>query len=382
MKQSNYCYLIPCFNHGGKISKVIETFLTIFEAHVFIIDDGSSDDTKKVLKLLDQNPNITILSLISNQGKGAAVSLGMFEAQKLGFTHAIQIDADGQHDLNSLISLIDKSREFPNSLVSGRPIYDEFVPKGRLIGRYITHFWVWVETLSFEIEDSMCGFRVYPIDASCDIFQTCSIGKRMDFDTDIMVRLFWNDCDVKFIETKVYYPEDGISHFDMVKDNIKITKMHTQLFFSMLPKIPKLLTRKKRIKDNINKHWSEKEELGSNFGINLLVFIRKFCGKFLFEQILKIVIFYYRYISKSRARVSKQYLDNYKSFAKKQNITIDPKLTVFNHFFSFAQMMLDKIFAFQGDFNHQDVELHGSALVDELIANKEGALLIGSHLEI
>ena len=93
-----------------------------------------------------------------NQGKGGAVQTGLLTADKLGFTHAIQVDADGQHDLNDIKTLIKLGKTHPNSLISGRPVYDESVPKVRLYSRYITHFWVWIETLSFSVKDSMCGF--------------------------------------------------------------------------------------------------------------------------------------------------------------------------------------------------------------------------------
>ena len=134
-------------------------------------------------------------------------------------------------------------RQYPADLISGRPQYDASVPKARHYGRYITHVWVWIETLSTQIIDSMCGFRSYPLRKTLDSIGRKVPGSRMDFDTDIMVRMYWAGSTIRFLEVAVIYPENGISHFDVRLDNIRISLMHTRLFFGMLPRIPKLLVR-------------------------------------------------------------------------------------------------------------------------------------------
>lgn len=59
----------------------------------------------------------------------------------------------------------------------------------------------------------------------------------MDFDTEVMVRLYWQGNDSHFVATRVTYPADGLSHFDALKDNCRISWMHTRLFLGMLPRI-------------------------------------------------------------------------------------------------------------------------------------------------
>ena len=129
-------------------------------------------------------------------------------------------------------------------MISGCPIYDSSVPKHRYLSRYITHFWVWVETLSFDIVDSMCGFRVYPLSAVEDLMSKQTLGKRMDFDIEILVRLYWQGVKVTFLPTQVIYSENGVSHFRALHDNVGISWLHTRLFFGMLLRSPKLLWRK------------------------------------------------------------------------------------------------------------------------------------------
>ena len=166
------------------------------------------------------------------------------EAGRRGYSHALQIDADGQHDPADVPRFLAMARETPGAVINGRPVYDASVPRGRLYGRYATHIWVWINTLSFEIRDSMCGFRVYPLAPTLALLQRERIGQRMDFDTEILVRLHWRGVRVRNLETRVTYPSDGVSHFDIWRDNVRISRMHARLFFGMLTRLPRLLARK------------------------------------------------------------------------------------------------------------------------------------------
>ncbi len=142
-----------------------------------------------------------------NRGKGAAVMHGLRLAVARGFTHAVQLDADGQHDLAALSDFLVRSKQQPEAVITGKAVYDRSVPLGRAIGRWITHFWVWIETLSLRIPDTMCGFRIYPLEAVERLLASgIRIGERMEFDTEIAVRLFWNGSPVLSIPVRVVYP--------------------------------------------------------------------------------------------------------------------------------------------------------------------------------
>ncbi len=177
---------------------------------------------------------MTVIRLDTNVGKGAAFHVGAAAAFKAGYSHALQVDADGQHNLADIPKLIETATHHPLALVTGKPVYDETMPMGRKIGRWITHFWVWIETLSFAITDSMCGFRVYPLEQTLAVMKSNTIGRRMDFDTSVMVHLFWRGVDVIEIPSAVIYPEDNTSNFDVLMDNVRISWMHTGLVFHML----------------------------------------------------------------------------------------------------------------------------------------------------
>ncbi|WP_407331334.1 glycosyltransferase [Enterovibrio sp. 27052020O] len=375
MNTYNPCFLIPCYNHGATIGEVV-TALHAFSLPVVIVDDGSDNQTKQQLALVEKNTDVHLHTLQENQGKGGAVMAGMRKAAELGFTHALQIDADGQHDLTAVPELIAASTANPLSLISGCPVYDESVPKSRLYGRYITHFWVMIETLSTSIKDSMCGFRAYPLAQTLVVIEQSSPGQRMDFDIEIMVRMYWEGIDIRFIDIRVIYPEGGLSHFDALRDNVRISKMHTMLFFSMLPKIPRLLAMKK----NKNAHWSRRKERGTILGIKILLSIYRILGRKAFSLLLRPVMVYYWLTGKAARSASEDFLRRVGEYSQQHNLPETPNLTSYRHLVSFGETMMDKLAAWQGDFDESHLTISGAEHFQRIVAEKRGAIMIGSHL--
>ena len=241
----SYCIVIPNYNHTVVIDRLLRS-LAAFNLPVIMVNDGSDADSSAFMQALaDRYSYVTLVSHPYNQGKGAAVQTGLKQADSMGFTHVVQVDADGQHDITDISKLVALSQAQPNQLISGRPIYNESVPKHRYYARYLTHVWVWIETLSFDIKDTMCGFRVYPLAETLGLLaKHGSLGHYMAFDTEIMVRLYWDGVETTFLPTKVNYPENGVSHFRLWEDNVAISWMHTRLVFGMLTRLPQLLLRK------------------------------------------------------------------------------------------------------------------------------------------
>lgn len=238
------CVVVPVYNHERAIPDTVAA-LKPHGLFCYLVDDGSSSACARVLDGIARRESgwLKLLRHSRNQGKGAAVATGWKAALAEGYTHAVQVDADGQHDLGDLPRLLALAAENPAALVTGIPVYDGSVPKSRLYGRYITHVWVWINTLSLEIRDSMCGFRVYPLRETLDLWNRAHISRRMAFDTDILVRLWWRGVKVVQQPTRVTYPKDGVSHFDLWRDNLRISGMHARLFLGMLLRLPMLLTR-------------------------------------------------------------------------------------------------------------------------------------------
>jgi len=235
--------VIPVYNHGEAVGAVAAN-VRAGGLHCILVDDGSSADCAAVLDALARSPEVTLVRLALNQGKGGAMMAGLRAAAAAGYSHALQIDADGQHDARDIPAFLALAAESPDAVICGVPVYDESVPLGRLVGRYATHVWVWINSLSLEIRDSMCGFRVYPLAPVVRLFDETRLGRRMDFDPEVLVRLHWRGVRIVSLPTRVTYPQDGLSHFRLGLDNWLISKMHARLAVGMLLRSPRLLWRK------------------------------------------------------------------------------------------------------------------------------------------
>lgn len=368
------CIVIPCYNHGALLVSVIER-LAPLALPCIVVDDGSDSDTQHHIERIAASiPWVTVIKLQKNSGKGVAVITGIKHAAALGFSHAVQVDADGQHALEDIPRLLDLAGKYPDSLISGQPIYDDSIPKARLYGRWITHFWVWVETLSLSIKDSMCGFRVYPINPVLRVCASKIPGRRMDFDTEIMVRLYWLGYDSHFVRTRVTYPTDGISHFDAVRDNLRISWMHTQLFFGMLLRIPSLIKRHK-------KHWAYTPELRGKLGMKSLLLVRKLLGKRCCEALLYPIIAGYFLFAPQARRASKEWIYHVKHASKIQTQQSPRALTPYKHFMTFGRSILERIACWQGETNLKKDVVFAEGSEDCLKQfTTRGVLILASHL--
>lgn len=269
--------VIPIYNHKDAIGNTV-AHLAVHGLPIFIVDDGSDAATQAVLTALARQyaSQVTLLRLPVNGGKGAAVMAGLRAAYAAGYTHALQIDADGQHDAADVPRFLAAAAASPDAVILGSPVYDDSVPKARLYGRYVTHVWVWIETLSFDIRDSMCGFRIYPLALACKLIDDVALPTRMDFDIEILVRLHWRRARIVTLPTRVTYEPGGLSHFDVLWDNVRISKSHTRLVAGMLARLPVLLAGKflprwrHPAASGAQQGWWRMAERGSRLGMQFL----------------------------------------------------------------------------------------------------------------
>ncbi|MGN5763582.1 glycosyltransferase family 2 protein [Acinetobacter calcoaceticus] len=239
-----YSIVIPVYNHPHYLADLVQ-HLSQFQYPVILVNDGSDAACTAILHQLAQhNALVDLVEHSQNLGKGQAVITGLQHAAQRGMSHVLQIDADGQHCWDDVAKFIELSQQHPQAMVIGQPVFDASVPKKRLYGRYVTHFWVWLNSLSFEIKDSMCGFRIYPLAQTMPILNTARFQPRMGFDSEILVRLKWENIQFINVPTKVIYPEHGISHFNVWRDNLGLSKAHARLFAGMLIRLPKLVWHK------------------------------------------------------------------------------------------------------------------------------------------
>ncbi|EML2248372.1 TPA: glycosyltransferase family 2 protein [Klebsiella aerogenes] len=369
------CVLIPCYNHGAMMPRVLAR-LQPFGLPCIVVDDGSDSSTRQQLeRLAAETANLTLIRLPQNAGKGAAVIRGLQAAAQSGFSHAVQVDADGQHAIEDIPQLLALAQAHPEALISGQPIYDDSIPRSRLYGRWITHVWVWIETLSLQLKDSMCGFRVYPVTPTLQLAQRVSLGQRMDFDTEVMVRLYWQGNTSYFVPTRVTYPPDGLSHFDAIKDNCRISLMHTRLFLGMLPRIPSLLFRR------ASPHWARQQEVKGLWGMRLMLLVWRLLGRKAFSLLLYPVVGVYWLTAATARRASQQWITRVREQLAARQMPIPPTLTSYRHFQRFGEAMLDKIASWRGELQFgRDVVFTAGAEETLNISDPRGKLLLVSHL--
>ena len=237
--------VVPVYNHGETVGDVVAT-LRGYGLPVILVDDGSDTFTARVLDAIVSmksafGPPVKLVRLPKNRGKGAAVMTGFRSAYGYGASHVLQVDADGQHGFEVVPRFLEASAESPDAVIAGYPLYDVTVPRIRLYGSRLNLVWVWINTLSRRIAGPMCGFRLYPLAAVKDILPAMTKARRMDFDTEIAVRLDWENVPFVNLPVAVRYPLGGFSHFRIIRDNLLLVVMHVRLFFGMIRRLPNLL---------------------------------------------------------------------------------------------------------------------------------------------
>jgi glycosyltransferase involved in cell wall biosynthesis len=246
---ASHLVLIPSYNTGAKL------FATVAEARaqwnpVWVVIDGSTDGTGAELqRRTADDPGVCVLLQPENQGKGAAILAGLQAAAASGFTHALTMDADGQHEAAAIPGFMAASQQEPRAMILGVPIFDASAPRLRVKGRRVSNWWANLETLWLGINDSLCGFRIYPIADLCTIMEKSRWMRRFDFDVEAAVRLTWRGLDLmnKPVAIRYFRPEEGgVSHFHYGRDNLLLAGMHARLMLGFVLRLPALLLRRAR----------------------------------------------------------------------------------------------------------------------------------------
>lgn len=246
---ASHLVLIPSYNPGAKVYDTVRAARAAWTP-VWVVVDGSSDGSAEGLRAMAaEDPGLHVLVLPENRGKGAAVLAGIGEATKLGYTHALTMDSDGQHPGGLIPVFMAASQARPEAMVLGVPVFDADAPRLRVNGRKVSNWWANLETLWSGIGDSLYGFRVYPIAPLARIMAGQRWMRRFDFDPEAVVRLCWAGVPPVNMPAPVRYfraDEGGVSHFKYLRDNTLLTWMHTRLFLGFLLRLPRLSWRRLR----------------------------------------------------------------------------------------------------------------------------------------
>jgi glycosyltransferase involved in cell wall biosynthesis len=213
-----------------------------------VVVDGSDDGSASPLQAAAaSDAGLRVMVLPNNQGKGAAVLHGMAAAAAAGFTHALTMDADGQHPADAIPRFMALSAARPTAMVLGEPVFGPEAPMVRVRGRRLSNACVNLETLWHGIGDSLFGFRVYPVQPLMTVMLAHRWMRRYDFDAEAAVRLGWKGLPAINVRVPVRYlraDEGGVSHFRYGRDNVLLSWMHLRLGAGFLLRLPMLVARK------------------------------------------------------------------------------------------------------------------------------------------
>jgi glycosyltransferase involved in cell wall biosynthesis len=241
---STHLVLIPSYDTGDKLFATVRAARAQW-APVWVVIDGSTDGTGTRLQAIARDdPGLRVFELPQNRGKGSAILHGLREAARAGFTHALTMDADGQHPAELIPRFMEASQGNPRALVLGEPVFDASAPRARVLGRRVSNWWANLETLWAGIHDSLYGFRVYPVRDLLAVMESNRFMRRFDFDVEAAVRLVWRGLPPVNLPAPVRYfrlEEGGVSHFHYVRDNALLSWMHARLLVAFLLRLPRLL---------------------------------------------------------------------------------------------------------------------------------------------
>ena len=244
---ATHLVIIPSYNTGPTVYATVRAARE-FWCPVWVVVDGSTDGTSAGLQeLAAADAGLRVLVLPVNSGKGAAVLHALRAARDAGFGHALTMDSDGQHPADLIPAFMHESQRLPHAMVLGRPVFDASAPLLRVRGRRISNAWTDLETLGAGIDDSLYGFRVYPIAALVDVMDEQRWMRRFDFDTEAVVRLAWRGVTPVNLAAPVKYlraDEGGVSHFRYGRDNLLLTWMHLRLVAGFLLRLPLLVAKR------------------------------------------------------------------------------------------------------------------------------------------
>ena len=247
LPSGSHVVIVPSFDTGATVYATVAAARAQW-APVWVVVDGSTDGTAAGLQdLAARDAGLRVWVLPHNQGKGAAVLHGLEQAQAQGFSHALVMDADGQHPAQLIGELMRASQARPEAKILGRPIFDASAPLLRVRGRRVSNAWTGLETLGAGVADSLYGFRVYPVVALRAIMRRQRWMRRFDFDTEAVVRLAWRGVKPINIDAPVKYltaAQGGVSHFRYGRDNLLLSWMHARLVLEFVLRLPQLVWRR------------------------------------------------------------------------------------------------------------------------------------------
>lgn len=227
-----FVIVIPVYNHAKSLRDVVLKALEVHDT-VMVVDDGSTDSGLNTLKGLD----VIVLHHPINRGKGAAILTAAKAAYRLGMTHMVTIDADGQHDPDDFKRFVPLVKRDPYAIVVGKRDFQTMnVPGLSRFGRHFSNFWLRLQTGQV-VRDTQSGLRSYPL----VVLERLNLRENgYAFEVEVLVKAAWAGVALREVDISVYYPprSERISHFHVFRDNVRLSLLNTKLTLRSFVPVP------------------------------------------------------------------------------------------------------------------------------------------------
>jgi len=234
------CAVIPVQDDDDKLAETV-TRLIVAGLDCVLVDNGSTTACADALDRLTRQDRVFLLRLPHKQDKGRAVLAGLREARQFGYTHALHVDIQDRYDLNELPRFARQSAAAPDAVICGyrtsRPSPAARVPRDNSLVRLA----VAVSTLSLDIKDATCSFRIYPLAPVLCLATSAHVGSLAAFATDILVRLHWHRQPIYWLSVTPHAKADCAVRKPGWHDKLVTTRTHLRLLIGMLARAPQLL---------------------------------------------------------------------------------------------------------------------------------------------
>jgi predicted LPLAT superfamily acyltransferase len=366
------CALVPCLDGGRSIGPVVRGARAFVDT-VFVVDDGSTDDTAGAAEAA----GAVVMRHGANRGKGAALRSGLWAARAHGFTHAVTLDGDGQHDPAEIPSLLDRARAEPTTLVVGvRRFPDRGVPRSSRFGRWWSNLWVRIET-GLQLGDTQSGYRVYPIAA------TLALGlppSRFEWEVEVIVRTCWSGRPIAEVPVAVAYPDERTSHYRGCRDSARISWLHARLVCAAALRCLHLGRRRPaapgldaRAADGAS--WTGRSH-GTALGYSIFLWAMRLGGRRAAYALLWAVVPYYVLFAGAARRASAAYLAR----------VLGPRpwwrrpLDVARHFAALGTSIIDAVLVSSGRAGDFTFEHENLDVIRDTYARGRGLILLSAHV--
>jgi glycosyltransferase involved in cell wall biosynthesis len=228
VNQEYICAIIPAFNAESSIGEVIDRTKEYLR-RVIVVNDGSTDRTGEVA----HSRSIEVISIPSNRGKGYALRLGFSHALSNGCSSILTLDADGQHDPADIPIFLQAHEEDSQAiLVGSRMAQAGRFPRQRYYSNRAAVFFI-SKALGQYLEDTQCGFRLYPAEAIRPIELTTS---HFQTETEILLRAAHRGVRISSVPVKNIYWNGNAprSNFRPVVDTFYICLVVLQGYLGIL----------------------------------------------------------------------------------------------------------------------------------------------------